>query len=256
VTGQDTEPSQLGGDLAFEETDFDALAGGRAKDPEWTGARLEARRRLLTLAKAFAKRSKALGTPLDVRTSLHHPHAFNGMAVRRLWAYITRTKAEKTGLRKVLGRDLAKDLNSAYRNAYLCLAIEPDRLEVSLRIHVDAWYDGQHLINRVKAEGLASWLEILNQLDGFQLRLHDWRGEWPLGSLTPEQLEEFLRHYTPGEHQLVVDRRWPVPPVGGRAPVLGEDVPGVLLAELERLLPLYRYTVWTPGSEHLFSSSV
>lgn len=252
MTGQDSSPSPLRGAQAFEETDFDALAGARAKDPEWNGRRLEARRRLLTLAKRFAQRAKALGTPLDVRTSLHQPHAFNGLAVRRLWAYLTRTKAQKTGLRKVLGRDLAKDLDAAYRNAYLCLAIEPERLEVSLRIHVDAWYDGQHLLNRVRAEGLAVWLEILNQLQGFQLRLHDWKGEWPLGSLTSEQLEEFLRHYTPGEHQLVVDRRWPVPPAGKRDALLGEDVPGILLAELERLLPLYRYAIWTPGSDHLF----
>ena len=74
--------------------------------------------------------------------------------MRRIWAYLTRTKAEKTRLRRVLGPDLAKDLDAAYRNAYLCLAIEAEALEVSLRIHPEGWYDGQNLLHRTKAEGV------------------------------------------------------------------------------------------------------
>lgn len=242
---KDTEPTPLRGRVAFEEWDFESVSPAHARDPEWNPRRLEARRRLLTLGKTFARRAAEGGVKLDVRTSLHHPHAFNGMSVRRLWVYLIRPKAEKAKLARVLGAELGRDLDSAYRNAYLCVALEHERLEVSLRIHPDAWYDGQHLVNRVRAEGVDGWLALLNALDGFQLRLHDWKGEWRCGALTRESVEEFLRYYTPGEHALVVDRRWPVPTgPGARAAVLGEDVPEVLAGELARLLPLYRFSVW------------
>lgn len=254
---QNKEPTALGGTVVFEDWDFAALAPRHERSVEVNDRRLNARRRLLTLGKAFVKQTKADGLALDVRTSLHHPHAFNGKRVRRLWAYVTRPKAEKTRLRKVLGRDLAKDLDSAYRNAYLCLAIEHDRLEVSLRIHPEGWYDGQNLANRVKREGSASFLALLRELDGFQLRLHDWKGEWRCGpDLKADALEEFLRFWTPGEHQLVVDRRWPVSTEGpGLAAATAEGVGETMLQELTRLVPLYRYAVWSEESDHLFGSS-
>lgn len=251
MSRQDTEPTPLKDEVEFEDWDFASVSPAHERDPEWNDRRLNARRRLLTLAKGFARDAKAGGLPLDVRTSIHNPHAFNGNRVRRLWAYLTRPKAEKTRLRKVLGRDLAKDLDSAYRNAYLCLALEHDRLEVSLRIHPDAWYDGQNLKKRTAAEGVGGWVEVLRQLEGFQLRLHDWKGEWRCGpDLTTEQVEEFLRFWTPGEHQLVVDRRWPVLGAGAAG---GPEVPAELVRELGRLQPLYRYAVWSQESEFLFS---
>jgi len=254
---QDTEPRPLAGEVTFEEWDFASLAPAHERDPEWNDRRLNARRRLLTLAKSFAAEVRASADlQLDVRTSIHNPHGFNGNRVSRLWAYITRPKAEKTRLRKVLGRDLAKDLDSAYRNAYLCLALEHDRLEVSLRMHPDAWYDGQNLKKRVESEGVGGWLDVLRTLEGFQLRLHDWKGEWRCGpDLSPEHLEEFLRFWTPGEHQLVIDRRWPVPASGpARQAACGSGVAEELVGELGRLVPLYRYAVWSAESDHLFSS--
>lgn len=251
---QNTEPPPQRGTLVFEPWDFEALAEGRARSPEYNDRRLAARRRLLALGKSFVPRAKAAGVLLEARTSIHNPHAFNGGAVKRLWTYLVRAKGEKSKLRKVLGRDLAKDLDSAYRNAYLYVALEPTGFEVGLRIHQDAWYDGQNLAKRVKAEGPAAWRAILNELGGYQLRLHDWKGEWRCGALTPETLDEFLRFWTPGEHQLVVDRRYPLP-VGleERARVLSEeDWPARLTAELEGLLPLYRFAAWSDESSFLF----
>lgn len=251
MTTKDTEPAPLVGRVAFEEWDFEGLSERHAGKAEANDYRLRARRKLLTMAKEVAKRAKPLGLALDVRTSVHNPTTFNGMRVRRLWSYATRAKAEKARLKKTIGADLAKDLDSAYRNAYLCCAVEPDALEVSLRVHPDAWFDGQNLVKRIKADGLRPWLELLNELDGFYLRLHDWKGEWRCGSIEPEQLEEYLRHYTPGEHRLAVERRWPAPP-GMREPVLADQVPEAMVEESLRLIPLYRYLAWSKESDHLF----
>jgi hypothetical protein len=240
--------------VPLEEGDFHALSEGLAGDSQYDDRRLVARRKLAAIAAAGAARIEAAtegALELDSRTSLHHPHAFNGMRVRRLWAYLCRGKREKARLRRVLGPELGRDLDAAYRNAYLCVALEAGALEASLRIHVDAWYDGQNLANRVKREGLAEWLVLLNALEGHRLRLADWKGEWRCGELDRDRLGEFLRFWKPGEHALAVERRWPAPP-GAREHAFSPEVPGMLVDALVRLAPLYRFTAWSAESDFLF----
>lgn len=254
MKSQDTEPTPQGGTIRFEAWDFEALAPERARNPEFNEPRLAARRRLLALGKAVVPRAAALGARLEARTSLHHPHAFNGMSVKRLWTYLTRGKAEKARLRRVLGRELGKDLDSAYRNAYLCIALEREGFEVSLRIHQEAWYDGQNLLKRVGKEGARGWLALLNELGGFHLKLHDWKGEWPCGALSPERLDEFLRFWKPGEHQLAIERRYPVPlELEARRAILERDWAGILTDEVLRLVPMLRFAAWSEESDHLFA---
>ncbi len=244
------EPKPLQGGVCFEEQDFVSLSDAMCANPEANARRLMLRRKLLTLGKAVAKEAG-----LECRTSIHNPHAFNGNRVRRIWAYVTRSKAEKRKLKSVLGAELAKDLDAAYKNAYLCLAVEAEALEVSLRIHPDGWYDGQNLKNKVERSeaGLRGWLEELNRLDGFLLRIDDWKGEWRCGELTVDRLEEFLSYYTPGEHRLTVERRWPAP-AGNRGPALEPVAAEGMRAEVLRLVPLLAFTGWGPENDHLFSS--
>ncbi|MHC4261971.1 MAG: hypothetical protein ACYSWX_05580 [Planctomycetota bacterium] len=249
------EPRPATGQVAFEEGDFHALSAPLDGDTQFDAARLATRRKLLALGKrAVGELAEPLGTKLDSRTSIHHPRPFNGMRVRRLWTYMMRPKREKTRLRKTLGADLAKDLDAAYRNAYLCLGIESNALEVSFRIHRDAWFDGQNLVRRIKAEGVDSWIEVLRGLDGFTLRMDDWKGEWPLGAgVESQRIQEFLGYYVPGDHALTIDQRFPAP-AGQRDHAFASDVPDRMLAELARLVPLYRYTVWSEESDFLFAT--
>lgn len=251
--GENAEPKVSAALTAFEEGDFHALSDPLSRDPQYNDRRLVLRRKLLGLAKVFAAAAKKDGLALDVRTSLHHPHTFNGMTVRRMWASAFRAKAEKSRLKKTIGAELAKDLDSAHKNAHLCLAIENDALEISFRIHKEAWYDGQNLIKRVKAEGVSGWQDVLNQLDGYQLKLADWKGEWPCGKLEPERIEEFLKYYTPGDHALTVERRWPAMRGPIRDALCAEHVPEELVTELKRLAPLYRYAAWSKESDFLFA---
>lgn len=248
---REEEPRPLDGPILFEESDFRALAPALASNPEYNAHRLAARRRLLALGKRVAASAEALGATLECRTSLHNPNTFNANRVLRLWAYLTRAKKAKTALKRQLGPELGKDLDSAYRNAYLCLALESQALEVSLRIHPDGWYDGQNLVNRVKHEGPGPWLAELNRLSGFRLRLHDWKGEYRCGTLQPEQLEEFLKYYRPGDHQLAVEKRYPAPE-GARGAALEPQCAEELQRELLRLVPLYRFLAWSEESDFLF----
>jgi len=247
-----SEPRPATGRIAFEEGDFHALGPGLCRDPQYNDRRLLARRKLLALGKRAAAAIEAEhGLKLECRTSLHNPNAFNRNQVKRLWAYLTRGKAEKRKLKELLGPELGRDLDASYRNAYLCVALEHDALEVSLRIHPDAWYDGQALKNRLQAEGVGRWRELLNALPGYFLRLHDWKGEWRCGELTATRLEEYLATWTPGEHALAVERRWPAPP-GAREALFGAEVPDAVVAELVALAPLYRYSAWSEESGSAF----
>ena len=55
---------------------------------------------------------------------------------------------------------------AAYRNAYLCLALEAEALEVEPAHPPDAWYDGQNLKKRIAREGPEDWRALLNELPG------------------------------------------------------------------------------------------
>ncbi|MDF1799076.1 MAG: hypothetical protein P1V81_07865 [Planctomycetota bacterium] len=237
--------------VAFTDADFRALAEGVHSNADYNDRRLVTKRKLGDLAKEAVKRLKQDGVALEQRTSLHNPHQFNGNRVRRMWCYLVRSKAEKGRLKRTLGADLAKDLDQAYKNAYLCVAVEHDCLEVSLRIHVDAWYDGQNLKRRYDGGAQGELLDLLNALPGFRLRLDDWKGEWICGQLTKEKLAEFFQYYTPGEHSLTVEFRWPAPE-GDRAAVLDPAVPEQLLFALGQLVPLYRWAAWSKDSDFLF----
>ena len=92
---------------------------------------------------------------------------------------------------------------------------------------------------RLSKEGVRGWMALLNELDGYQLRLADWKGEWPCGKLTPEQVEEYLRFYTPGEHALAIERRWPVPTdpgaVAAREATFSEEAKGYFTMKFARI---------------------
>ena len=97
------------GAILFEESDFRALGPGLCANPDCNAHRLAARRRLLALGKRTAAAAGGLGLALECRTSLHHPHQYNGNRVSRLWAYLTRSKQEKSALKRRLGAELGKD---------------------------------------------------------------------------------------------------------------------------------------------------
>lgn len=254
ASGVEPEPRPLAGAIRLEEGDFHALSEGLCGDPQYNDRRLVLRRKLLALGKLAAARVAEDGLALEPRTSLHHPHVFNGQRVRRMWTYLARAKAERRRLRGLLGPELGADLDAAYRNAYLCLALEAERVEVSLRVHADAWYDGQNLLKRVAAEGLGPLLALLNELAGFRLRLADWKGEWRCGELTTDRLEEFLRYWKPGEHALAVESVWPAPRGPAREALASEEAAAGLVASLARLVPVYRYAAWSQESDFLFGA--
>jgi hypothetical protein len=234
------------------------LADPLGRDPQFNDRRLVTRRKLGAIAQQFLERWKSSVharegmAPLMARTSLHQPHAFNHMKVSRQWAYLCRGKQEKARLKRTIGAELAKDLDAAYRNAYLCVAVEAEALEVSLRIHPEAWYDGQNLLHRCQRTGVDLWLELLRAQAGFRLQLDNWKGEWPCERMDRDRWSEFARFYRPGELGLAVQQRLSAPRAA-RGPALDPHLPQRLVAALEGLVPLYRFAAWSAESDFLLS---
>ncbi len=229
----------------FEESDFRIFRPEFQKNEEWNGKRLELRRKLESYGKLVQEK---LSTPLEVRTSLHHPFEFNGFRVTQQWLYLTRTKKDKAPLKKVLGSELGKDLDSAYRNLYLSLTVDEQGLEIALKIHPDAWFDGQNLKNKCADEAkLREWLAILNTLAGFEFRIHDWKKNYNASKCTRTDLLDFFKYYVPGEHRFTLFHR-----VGKEDPLASShEFAALFLESFEKLLPAYRFSAWSLENDYL-----
>lgn len=232
----------------FADADFVVYGASYQRNEDWNGKRLEIRRKLESYGKAAAEVIGAAGLALDVRTSLHHPFEFNGFRVTQQWVYLTRNKKEKTALKKILGPELGKDLDSSYRNLYLALSIDETGLEISFKIHPDAWFDGQNLKNKCQDDArLREWVAILNRLPGFEFRIHDWKKVYEASRVTRTDLLDFYKYYVPGEHRLPLSLR-----VGREDPVATSgEFADLALESFRALAPAYAFAAWSPANDFL-----
>ncbi len=215
---------------------------------EWNGKRLEIRRKLESYGKTARETVAAQGVDWDVRTSLHHPFEFNGFRVSKQWMYCMRGKKEKTALKKILGAELGKDLDSSFRNLHFALTIDESSLEIALRIYPEAWYDGQNLKNKcADDERRKEFAGLLQKARGFEYRIHDWKNFHNAAEASAEKLKEFFRYYVPGEH------RWTLFHTISREDPLatsGEFV-DVFLESAKIVGQIYRFACWSPQNNYL-----
>jgi hypothetical protein len=78
---------------------------------------------------------------------------------------------------------------------------------------------------------------------GFNMKLHDWKKDNWCAQAKAGELKETLGHYTPGNHWLHVQRQLPKED----ALAMGPDAEQWVKASLLSLLPLYRFTLWSPA---------
>ena len=233
--------------VSFEPSDFKAFEKDKWRSEAWNGDRLIVKRRLLDMGKGIEAALRAEdGANLVVKSSLHHPYRFNAFCVSEMWTYLSRK--DRSALKALFGEDLGEDLDPSYQQLLLILSIDFDGVGVALRVHPAAWWEGQNAKHAVRDAGkLAELLKLLNALDGYVLTLHDWKKEYRCGKLFRDDLLQFFESYTPGNHWLNVRRRWPK-----TDPVLTspEFLPTVI-AEMRRLLPVFRFILWTEENNHL-----
>jgi hypothetical protein len=228
----------------FVERDFQVYARHRQDDPEYNALRLGVRRKLKTLADAVKKRAKEQGFTLDSMAGLHHPYSFNSFRVREQRAYLCRGARERKKLASFFGEALGKDAETHYIQTVLEVSIDAQVVEAALRIHPQAWWDGQNLKKTVaEPEGMQAWCENLRALPaGFSLRMHDWKGMWWAGQADRQNMAEYFEAYTPGDHWLHLVRELPAED----AVAMGEEGPEWVITSLLALLPTWQSILWTP----------
>lgn len=226
------------------ERDFLVYERHRQDDPEYNALRLSVRRKLAAFVERVQKLAKARGVTLKAQAGLHHPYVFNSYRVREQRAYLCRSDKERKALGKFFGEALGKDAETHYIQTVLELSLDGDLLECALRIHPQAWWDGQNLKRKAGTDaGRAELRDLLRALPtAFDLVLHDWQREYPCARVNLDDLERVVGNYTPGNHWLHVRRVLP------RYEVLemGEGVAAWVDESLLSLLDLFRWILWTP----------
>jgi hypothetical protein len=228
----------------FLPRDFVAYEKHRQDDPEFNGLRLAVRRKLKGYVDETKRRAKEIGVELSTQAGLHHPYVFNNYRVREQRAYLCRSDKERKKLGKFFGEALGKDAETHYIQTVLEVCVDDQVVEAALRIHPQAWWDGEHLKKRCATDaGLAEFTALLNVLPaGFGLKMHDWKKVYWAQSTKAFELREYFQSYTPGNHWLHLVRELPKED----AVEMGEAAPEWLVTSLLSLLPLFRFVIWTP----------
>jgi len=235
----------------FLEQDFAAYAENRQRDPEYNGFRLAVRRKLDAHGKAAQSYlKKEAGLSLGCRTSLNHPHASNRMRVTSQLAYLSRAPKDKKALHAIVGPALGKDVDTNYIQTTLALQIDAEGFEQSLRVHSQAWWDGQNLKKRVAIDAeLDAFGDLVNSLPpGFALYMDNWRKPYVPGDISAQDLKRYFASYTPGEHWLNLRRRIPK----SVAIQLGADIGAFAREGFLAVAPIYRFICWSPENNYLF----
>jgi hypothetical protein len=225
--------------------DFLAYERHRQDDPEYNALRLSVRRKLKAIADEVRRRAKEQGFDLSAQAGIHHPYSFNNFRVREQRAYLCRSDKERKQLGKFFGEALGKDAETHYIQTVLEVSVDDQVVEAALRIHPQAWWDGEHLKKRVlgSEEGMAEWCTMLKALPpGFGLRMHDWKKIYWARSVDRQQMAEYFGSYTPGEHWLHLVRELPKED----AVEMGAEAPDWVATSLLALLPVWRWILWTP----------
>lgn len=220
----------------FVAGDFELFQGERVKDPEWDGPRLVLKRKLKAWGDEAAARILAAGGPeLKVQTSLHRPYKPNRYRVDNQRVLLTATGRQKQALGALLGEAFKEDVASGVVQMTLSLTVDREGVEIALRVHPGAWWDGLAWGKTLEAEPgrLAGLLAGLPE--EFELATAPGGARLGCTGLGVEALGRFLAGYRPAEQWISVSRRHP------REGLLEgvEDQEPLLLGDLEALAPLY-----------------
>ncbi|MEC9475759.1 MAG: hypothetical protein VX764_01840 [Planctomycetota bacterium] len=237
-------------EATFLPSDFERFSENAQTDPEFNDARLEVRRKLDQLGKHGAQTLSKSPYLLVSRASLHHPHKFNDFRIASQRVYLSRGDKERAQLQQLLGQEIGQDLDSDYMHTMLVLEIDQEGLTFALRIHQNAWWDGENLNRQLADEDTRpSIASTLQPLEGYRLRIHDHRSSRDCTEIDDLELLEIQKHYTPGDHWLHVERKFARNDLFVSSGGFSQRV----ISEWKRLLPAYRAFCWHPTNDHLFS---
>lgn len=231
----------------FSASEFDAYAPPRASSNAFNRPRLEAREKAMALGRVMQADALALGLALELRASDEHPSLWNKRSVTAQWVFLWRDAGARRALEALLdgGRSLRETLTDPtpfFRHAFLALQIDGAGVEVSLRVHGDAWVDARTLRARCASpDGRAELVAAIRALpEDFVLGVTDG-ARVPVREVTDATLDEALAAWSQPTQWWSVG--WPLP----RAVVLdqGGALEEPILAAFRALVPIYRLVAWS-----------
>lgn len=232
---------------------FEAYIAPRASSNAFNRPRLEVREKAMALGRVMLGEAAASGLALELRASDDHPSLWNKRSVTAQWVFLWRDAAARRELDALLVgqqplRETLADPTPFFRHAFLALHVDADGLEVSLRIHGDAWVDARNLRARCDAdasrEALVAVLAALPE--DFVLGVTDGP-RVPVRDVDAGALATALQGWSQPEQWWSVG--WPVP----KAAVLdqGEALEEPILQAFRALLPVYRLVAWSRENDLL-----
>lgn len=236
-------------DIVFATNDFNCFAKQFHRKREYNQFRLKVRRKLGDLGACVLPMLKDAGLSLVAKTSLHHPYSYNSFAVDSQWVYFSPASQTLHHLKKILGTYVGADLDSHYTHTLLVIGIQQSGIYISLKIHPQAWWDGQNFKNKCgRREQQSLLLSFLHKLDNFYLKLHDWPNKYCCNDITIDDLKNYLRYYTPGEHWLHLDYE-----IARETPVAtSPDLVKFAAQQLLSLVAIYRFITWAVDNNYVF----
>jgi hypothetical protein len=235
----------------FRASEFDAYAPPRASSNAYNRPRLEAREKAMALGRVMQADATALGLALELRASDEHPSLWNKRSVTAQWVFLWRDAEARRALEALLdeGRTLQATLSDPtpfFRHAFLALHIDGEGVEVSLRVHGDAWVDARNLRARCASpEGRAALVEAIRALpEDFVLGVTDG-ARVPVREVTDATLDAALAAWSQPTQWWSV--AWPLP----RAVVLdqGAALEEPILAAFRALVPIYQLVAWSRDND-------
>jgi hypothetical protein len=236
----------------FAAADFDAFRKDKQRDSRRNGERLVVKRKLAALGEAVAPRLEAAGLSLTMRTSLSHPFKHNGFRVASQWVYWGRSDKEKRALKRKLGADLGADVDPTYQGVTLLVEVDERRVQVGMKIHPNAWWDGQNLKKRIlgREEEARTFCALLNDLPrGFAMSIGGWKRLYEAGALRAADIQRFFHYYKPGEVWLQIVHETP----RQDTIALGADLSAPLTEHLVALRAIFTYARWSPANDAILS---
>lgn len=234
--------------LWFEQDNFDVFHETKQRDSRFNSERLKVKRKLAAMLKSLAPVLEEEGLVLPGKTSLSHPYTYNAFKVDSIWGYFSRPDAEKKDLKMIFGRALGKDLDPAFMHVLLVIGVGYEGVELSLKIHSSAWWDGQNLKNLCASEeGSREFLGLINELDGFIMSIHDWRKEYKCGELYRSDVSNYFEYFEPGTHWFHLRQRF----LRDDERTRDEGWMTIAAEAMRKLVPVYRFIAWRPDNNHL-----
>lgn len=236
--------------MVFSQKDFECFEERHRRNREYNQFRLRVRRKLGQLGSSLLAGLTEKGLHLVAKTSLHHPYTYNAFSVDSQWVYFSPDRAGCRILKEKLG-PVGEDLDLHYVHILLLVGIHLQGLFISLKIHPNAWWDGQNLKNKCRErEKRTRFLALLHDLKDFFLRLDQWPNRHSCQELNHEEISRYFQYYTPGEHWFHLDcdvsREEPLATSGEFENFAGQ--------KLASLIGIYNFIKWSPDNNYVFSA--